>query len=208
MNEDCLSPVAGMNNYGQPGKAVFALWDAGYARHETVSGSWNNDSTIEGDAESIYQAVIASWDEAAAGAAAGSPPMVKGDTIEDVIAQLGLPSETADTVKRYNELASKGSDSDFYKNPTHLHAIESGPFYGQASGSYLVFLTVLGGLNTDANMRVCGDDDNPIPGLYNVGTMVGDMFATNYSFMIEGANYGANCITFGYLTGKYIAKNE
>lgn len=40
------------------------------------------------------------------------------------------------------------------------------------------------------------------------GTTVGDMFAINYTFMIEGANYGANCITFGYLTGKFIAENE
>lgn len=72
----------------------------------------------------------------------------------------------------------------------------------------LVFLTVLGGLNTDANMRVLDADDEPLPGLYNVGTMVGDMFATNYTFMTEGANYGANCIMFGYLTGKYIAENE
>ena len=57
-------------------------------------------------------------------------------------------------------------------------------------------------------MRVLDADDEPLPGLYNVGTMVGDMFATNYTFMTEGANYGANCITFGYLTGKYIAENE
>ena len=55
---------------------------------------------------------------------------------------------------------------------------------------------------------MCDKEDNPIPGLYNVGTMVGDMFATNYTFMVEGANYGANCITFGYLTGKHIAENE
>ena len=67
---------------------------------------------------------------------------------------------------------------------------------------------MLGGLSTDPQMRVCDKEDNPIPGLYNVGTMVGDMFATNYTFMVEGANYGANCITFGYLTGKHIAENE
>ena len=32
MNEDCLSPCAGMNNFGQPGKTVFALWNEDYAR--------------------------------------------------------------------------------------------------------------------------------------------------------------------------------
>ena len=71
-----------------------------------------------------------------------------------------------------------------------------------------IFLTVLGGLNTNVNMQVCDAEDKVIPGLYNVGTMVGDMFAGTYTFMIEGANYGMTCVTFGYLTGKYIAENE
>lgn len=203
MNEDCLSPCAGMNNFGQPGKTVFALWNEDYARQETVSGSWNNDTMHEGDADAVAKAIIESWE-----ADVKSGAMVKGDTIEDVIKQLGLPSDTAETVKRYNELCAKGSDDDFHKGVDHMHSLEQGPFYGQSSGGMLIFLTVLGGLNTDANMRVLDADDEPLPGLYNVGTMVGDMFATNYTFMTEGANYGANCITFGYLTGKYIAENE
>lgn len=203
MNENCLSPCAGMNNYGQPGKTVYALWNADYARHEEVSGSWNNDSILEGDEESIYQAVVASWDEAVT---EGS--MVKGDTIEEVIEQLGLPQQAIETVQRYNEIVAGGYDEDFHKDSSLLHSMETGPFYGQSSGGMLIFLSVLGGLNTDAYMRVCDVNDNPIPGLYNVGTMVGDMFAGNYTFMVEGANYGANCITFGYLTGKHIAENE
>lgn len=204
MNEDCISPCAGMNNYGQPGRTVFALWDSQYPRYEVVSGSWNNDSRHEGDEDEIYQAVIDSWESDVENGA-----MVKADTIEGVIEALGLPAETIETVNRYNEIVKSGKDTDFYKASEHLHPIDQGPFYGQASnGENPVFLTVLGGLNTDAYMRVCDAEDKPIPGLYNVGTMVGDMWATNYTFMVEGGNYGANCITFGYLTGKYIAENE
>lgn len=51
---------------------------------------------------------------------------VKGDTIEDVIKQLGLPSDTAETVKRYNELCAKGSDDDFHKGADHMHSLEQG----------------------------------------------------------------------------------
>lgn len=203
MNENCLSPCAGMNNYGQPGKTVFALWGADYAKDETVSGSWNNDSMHEGDKDAIAKAVVESWD---ADVEAGA--MVKADTLEGVIEQLGLPAETIDTVNHYNELCLAGEDTDFHKDPACLHPFGDGPYYGQSSGGMLIFLTVLGGLATDAHMRVCDKEDKPIPGLYNVGTMVGDMFATNYTFMVEGANYGANCITFGYLTGKHIAANE
>ena len=62
----------------------------------------------------------------------------------------------------------------------------------------------------EAGIELLGiaSDDNPIPGLYNVGTMVGDAFCGTYTFQVEGANYGMNCLTFGYLTGKYIAENE
>ena len=203
MNENCLSPCAGMNNFGQPGKTVFALWGHDYASQVELSGSWNNDSMLEGDPAAKAAAIVESWD---ADVEAGA--MVKGDTLESVIEQLGLPPETIETVNHYNELCLAGEDTDYHKDPSCLHAFGDGPYYGQSSGGMLIFLTVLGGLSTDPQMRVCDKEDNPIPGLYNVGTMVGDMFATNYTFMVEGANYGANCITFGYLTGKHIAENE
>lgn len=38
-------------------------------------------------------------------------------------------------------------------------------------------MTIMGGLRTSANMEVCDEDDEPIPGLFNVGCMVGDMYA-------------------------------
>jgi sortase (surface protein transpeptidase) len=39
-------------------------------------------------------------------------------------------------------------------------------------------------------------------------SMVGDMYAGSYNFMIAGHNLGMTCDTFGYLTGRYIVKNE
>lgn len=203
MNENCLWPCASMNNFGQPGKTVCALWGHEYASQVELSGSWNNDSMFLGDAESKAAAIIESWDKSVEAGA-----MVKGDTLESVIEQLGLPPETIDTVNHYNELCLAGEDTDFYKDPSCLHPFGDGPYYGQSNGGLIGFLTVLGGLATDPLMRVCDKEDKVIDGLYNVGTMVGDMYATNYSFMVEGANYGANCITFGYLTGKHIAANE
>ena len=202
MNENCIGPLASQNIMMLPEKKAFAIWDAGYAKHEAVSGDWTNDSMMTGD--EAVAAVVASWDEASSGK---NPNYVTGDTIESVIEQLGLPKETIDTVNRYNELAKKGSDDDFHKDAKHLHPIEEGPFYGEWTDTF-GFLTVMGGLNTNVHMQVCDAEDNAIPGLYNVGTMVGDMFAGTYTFMIEGANYGMNCVTAGYLTGRYIAENE
>lgn len=130
----------------------------------------------------------------------------KADTLEEVIDKLGLPSNTMDTIERYNELCEKGVDEDFNKPAQFMVPIKDGPFYGFENT--IRFLTVLGGLRTNANMQVCDESDTPIDGLYNVGTMVGDFFANLYTFMLEGGNYGACCLTFGYLAGKYIAENE
>ena len=62
----------------------------------------------------------------------------------------------------------------------------------------------MGGPRTNWKMQICDAQDEPIPGLYCVGSMVGDMYAHCYNFRIPGQNYGA-CLTFGYLTGKRAA---
>ena len=43
--------------------------------------------------------------------------------------------------------------------------------------------------------------------LYNVGTMIGDIFSPTYNFLLPGHSYGL-CTTYGKLTGEYIAENE
>lgn len=197
MNEYTSRNLASETIYLQDGNTAFAIWDSAYARNFRTSTDWNNDS-----ANADAAATLAEWDEMAK-----NGQYVKGDTLEEVIEKLGLPASTIDTVKRYNELAKAGKDTDFYKPSDVLYEIKEGPFYGaEPAGSNI--LTILGGLRTNVHMQVCDENDDPIPGLYNVGTMVGDAFSGTYTFQIEGANYGMNCITFGYLTGKYIAENE
>ena len=109
------------------------------------------------------------------------------------------------TVNRYNELCDGGRDLDFFKKARYMVRIDP-PYYG-AYNTLPQFFTVHGGLRTNTDMQVCDVNDNPIPGLYNVGTMVGDFFTNIYTFRIQGQSYGS-CLTFGYLTGKYIAENE
>ena len=64
---------------------------------------------------------------------------------------------------------------------------------------------VCGGLRTNVKMQVVDTKNEVIPGLYAVGTIVGDMFANYYTFVPSGINLGATCLTFGYLVGKEIA---
>ena len=49
MNENCIGPLASQNIMMLPEKKAFAIWDAGYANYEAVSGDWTNDSMMTGD---------------------------------------------------------------------------------------------------------------------------------------------------------------
>ena len=86
MNEDCIEALGGINLMMLPDHKAYAIWDAGYAKHEEISGSWNNDSMMTG--EDAAAATMAQWEK---DAEAGT--LIKGDTIESVIEQLGLPKE-------------------------------------------------------------------------------------------------------------------
>ena len=144
--------------------------------------------------------MIANWEDQVS-----KGQLVKGDTVEAVAEALGLPVEaTMETIRRYNALCRAGKDEDFHKKPKYLQEIREAPFYG-CSLSDRLFFTVLGGPRTNYKMQICDAGDEPIPGLWCVGSMVGDMYANCYNFRIPGQNYGA-CLTFGYLTGKRVAE--
>ena len=199
-NEDSLFALTAMAQMHQPGLKICSIWDSDYAE---ATQPWHLQGQIRG-ADPIPPAdMVAKWDAAVE---AGS--MFKADTIDELLTKLELPAaETKATIERYNGFCKSGVDEDYHKRADRLASIEKAPFYGASSGSP-VFLTVLGGLRTNINMQVCDEMDTPIPGLFNVGTMVGDYYANLYNFIVEGNNYGANCVTFGYTTGRAIAKGE
>ncbi|MDR2454947.1 MAG: FAD-dependent oxidoreductase [Bifidobacteriaceae bacterium] len=198
MNEFASARMAGMSMLHTDGSQVFAIWDANYASYPGMwYDTWDAKSPV-----TAPDAVMAGWDT---GVENGF--YFKADTLDDLITQLGLPpEETKATIERYNQLCEAGEDTDFYKRKEGLNAITTGPFYGSKSGAR-DFLTVLGGLRTNTDLQVCEEDDTPIPGLYNVGTMIGDLYGGVYTFQLQGVNYGASCVTFGYLTGKLIAES-
>jgi fumarate reductase flavoprotein subunit len=198
MNEDTLFAYAALAQMHQPERKMYAIWDANYAE---ATKPWFTKGMIRGQETPIDPAdIVAGWEQSVKDGA-----MVKGDTVEAVIEALGLPAaETKATVDHYNELSKNGVDTDYHKRAERMASIETGPFYGSKSEGP-AFLTVLGGLRTNINMQVCDENDTPIPGLFNVGTMIGDYYANMYNFIVEGNNYGACCVTFGYLTGKAIA---
>ncbi len=185
---------------GCPGGTSYAIWDMNYAEQYPVD--WVDGSVpYDQDYTLTPEETVASWEQQVE-----SNAFVKADTLEELIELLGLPESTLDTIDAYNAMCEAEEDTEFHKDARFMIPVAEGPFYGQASNTSF-FLTILGGLRTDDNMRVCDEDDNPIEGLYNVGSMAGDMFYAQYTYMIPGFTYGSN-LTLSYLTGKYIVENE
>lgn len=202
--EDISSPYSSNHLLSQPGNIAYGIWTANYPQAILDKGhewyTFGMDYTLP---SLTTDELVAMWD---AGVESGS--YFKADTLDDLAKQLDLDAEKLKAVvKRYNELCDKGVDEDFYKNPDFLVKIdEAGPFY--AAKNYAMFMTVMGGLRTSKDMQVCDEQDQPIPGLFNVGAMVGDMYANTYNFAIPGNSYGINCLTFGYLLGRDLAAGK
>ncbi len=193
-----LGPIA---QSMQDGSVTYAIWDTAWFDHFEWFDIKHAEQT---KVARTREEVIAEWDKKVEDGSA-----VKADTIEELVKAAGLPSTAVQSIERYNKLCESGFDEDFYKDPDMLIPVKTPPFYCEANDySQVRFYTVLGGLRTNKNCQVCDENDDPLPGLYAVGTMIGDLFAGVYTFMLQGGNYGAACLTLGYLTGKYIAENE
>lgn len=179
----------------QPEALSFPVWGTNYAADNAPwykRGAWNAG-------EISVEDTLASWDKNVE-----SGRFVKANTLDELFEQLGLPANEAKaSVERYNELCAKGHDDDFLKRPSQMIAVAEAPFYGAKVGGR--FLTVLGGLRTNPDFQVCEEDDTPIEGLYNIGTMVGDFYNNTYTFLMEGLNYGA-CVTLGQYLGYLLAE--
>ncbi len=175
---------------------VNAIFDIDYpAAHQP----WHNWKNVYGEGDQSPEEVLAAWDKKVE-----SKAMFKANSLDELASLMGVDAAALKkSVERYNELCEAKEDADFHKRPELLTPIKNAPFYGWRKETPLL-LTVMGGLRTDIDMRVCDENDNPIEGLYNVGTMIGDAYANSYNFLIEGHNHGMNCITYGYLTGRLV----
>jgi succinate dehydrogenase/fumarate reductase flavoprotein subunit len=118
--------------------------------------------------------------------------------------KLKVPSsEFLASIKRYNEMAAGGKDTDFGKREINLKPIEKGPFW--ASPTQAGVHHTMGGLrNVPDGAQVLDRNAKVIPRLYAAGEAVGGMHGTNRL----GGNATSDCIVFGRLAGKNAAKEN
>jgi succinate dehydrogenase/fumarate reductase flavoprotein subunit len=196
-NEDVNQSHTGLIQLRQPDMKIFALWDSDYAER---MAPWYPQGCYYGCPPSKLEELVTGWE-----IQVERGKMKKANTIEELAEKLGLDADTLRaTVERYNGFCEKGTDEDFYKRAELLIPVKKAPFYGHCSNAPSL-LIVTGGLRTNIKMQVLDTKGEVIPGLYAVGTIVGDMFANYYTFVPAGINLGATCLTFGYLVGKEIA---
>lgn len=140
----------------------------------------------------------------------GPMRMYAADDIETLAAYMGYTGESlhnfVKSVARYNELAEKGIDEDFGKDPSLLHPIKKFPYFGFVTQKTTGFvLCTVTGLRVDNEQRALGDGFRPVPGLYATGNCSGGRFAVDYSASMPGVSIGM-AHTLGRAVGQTMAR--
>lgn len=206
-NEDNVLSHGTAAFLSQPNSRAYAIWDTAYA----YDADWRNQYKDGPRVFPTGEDAIAHWDNLVSAGTIdqnGSGPlsmnMIKCDTLEELIEQLGLPMEaTMATIERYNGFCETGVDEDYHKREGLLFPVKEGPFYAAMCTPWQ--LAMLGGIRCTTEMEAQDENDQVIPGLYVLGSMVGDMYCNIYSTHFPGHNLGSTCLTFGYLTGNKLA---
>lgn len=106
------------------------------------------------------------------------------------------------TIDRYNELAKKGDDEDFGKDPRALIEINKPPYYACRTTVGVIVCT--GGPIVDEYFRVMDKNGGIIPGLYACGNNAGGYNQYEYDMPTDVGSLGRACVS-GYLAAKHAA---
>ncbi|MBT4160990.1 MAG: FAD-dependent oxidoreductase [Gammaproteobacteria bacterium] len=122
----------------------------------------------------------------------------RADSLEDLARSMDVSTTgLIGTIERYNADVSTGTDSAFFKN-TGMKTITEPPFYGVEIRPAIICWTGTG-LRIDAETRVMGHDEKPIPGLFAAGETIGNLHGDRY---VGGGGSFGPCIVFGKLAGE------
>lgn len=114
--------------------------------------------------------------------------LTKADSVDELAQKLHLPA-LPQSIKRYNQLVSKGEDADFGKAAKYLTGLKQGPYYAVELG--VGMSSALGGLKVNNQNEVLNSYGYPIPGLYAVGNDAGGMLVGDtYAVTLPGSTAG------------------
>jgi fumarate reductase flavoprotein subunit len=129
--------------------------------------------------------------------------IVRAETLQELSRRAGIDADAlASSIERYNADCERGVDGAFFKNPASgMRPIATPPFYAVEVRPAIIAWTGAG-LRIDAETRVIGTDERPIPGLFAAGETVGSLHGDRY---IGGGGSFGPCVAFGKLAGEKAA---
>lgn len=146
---------------------------------------------------------IPTWEEPTLRAQVAAGRVKVADSLAALADQVGIDGAAlAQTVARYNADCDAGGDFQFFKKAPAYFPIRRGPFYAVEIRAAIIGLTAAG-LDIDRQARVLDAHQQPIPGLYAAGEVLG---------CFHGARYGGgglsigNAVVFGRLAGAEAAR--
>ncbi len=139
----------------------------------------------------------------------GNTDVLVAGSIEELALKMKTdPAVLRSTVDEYNRYCDKGHDDLFAKDPRYLWSVKVPDFY--AVKVYTISLGTLGGIKINHQMEALDKEDNPVPGLYAVGTDASGLYGDSYNFQYSsGATLGF-AVNSGRIAGRnalrYIGK--
>ena len=212
-NESGLYDYAPHAYASQPGHLCISVFDANYwqniTQFETMGCSraypFPNGTPNDGQYAYAPEEFETSMDETIE-ALTEQGIIQKADTLEELAGLMGIPADTfVATVERYNELAEKGEDEDFYKEAYRMIPLKTAPFY--AFRHSCMILCTLDGIRINTHMRPIDDNGVAFDGLFVIGDSSGSFFAHSYPNLVTGYAHGRTC-TFARRVAREIAGEE
>jgi len=145
--------------------------------------------------------LIIGWDTTKTKAAAEEGIFLKSaNTIKELADKIDVPAEElSKTVGRFNQMVKDGSDPDFGRE--HLeHDISEAPFY--ALKVHASVLVTFGGIKVNSDLQMVDKNDEPLPGLYAAGEVLG-LGATSGKAFCSGMAI-TPCLSFGKWLGDHL----
>lgn len=130
----------------------------------------------------------------------------KAETIEELAKAIGLDGATLNaTVAEYNTFAAEGEDKKLGKDKMFLEPIGSGPYYAVKMHSYAY--NTCAGLDVDSQLRVLNTKNEPITGLYAIGSdSAGVLFSEKKPYVTYGGANNGWVLTSAWVGGAVIAE--
>jgi hypothetical protein len=173
----------------QPGNTYWSILDAdGVDSFSITLAGWENQKEVN---ELVFQTAGVS---------------LKADSLQELASKTGISSPgLTETVRRYNELVTRGNDEDFHVfgpgTSFKPHTIARPPFY--AVQFFPITRKTMGGVTVDTKCRVLSRKGVVIPGLFAVGEVTG-FGGINGKAALEGTFLGPG-ILMGRIAGRETA---